>query len=131
MAGLSTLIGEIRRNEVLKLLCILTIIMRSNHNGPPTTFFNIYKILNIVAPCVQQIVFMFWITPQLLFNSRYFSYSERKIATPFESTITPSQSKIISIILTFSRYATMFKHFLFIINSTFVTVFTECDRSFC
>ena len=34
------------------------------------TFSNIYKILNIVdTPCVQQIVFVFWITPQLAFNS--------------------------------------------------------------
>ena len=33
-------------------------------------FSSIYKILNFVAPCVQQIVFMFWITPQLLFNLR-------------------------------------------------------------
>ena len=30
-----------------------------------------YKILNTVAPCVQLIVCTFWITPQLLFNSRY------------------------------------------------------------
>ena len=29
---------------------------------PLLTFSNINKILNIVAPCVQQIVFVFWIT---------------------------------------------------------------------
>ena len=33
-------------------------------------FFNIYKILNNVEPCAQQIVFTFWITPQLLFILR-------------------------------------------------------------
>ena len=33
------------------------------------TFSNIYKILNIVdTPCVQQIVFVFWITPQKMIS---------------------------------------------------------------
>ena len=34
----------------------------------PLTFSNICKILNIVASCVMQIILMFLVTSQLVFN---------------------------------------------------------------
>ena len=56
--------------------------------------------------------FHHWITPQLFFNLRQKGHSYSEKTTLFESTITPCLSKIVSLILTLSCYASICCYYL-------------------
>ena len=79
-------------------------------------FKHLKKILNTVAPCAQQIVSMFWITPPPVFIL-------------FESTITLCLYNIISLILTLSlSFCCNFYHrwhFLLIISASTALYFNS------
>ena len=76
----------------------------------PLAFSNICRIRNSVAPYIQQIVSMFWITPPVVFNLRQdtlFIFKQRT----FESTSTTYKYKTILMNLTLSRFALFCCHY--------------------